>query len=65
MAYAVTKKGFLMPSATPGGISIFESTPTVHKILADEICSEVWREYIELTEGGNQFFQSGVKSRVR
>lgn len=56
-----SQKGFLMPSATPGGISIFGSTPTVHKILADEICSEVLEEYIELTEGGNQFFKWGKK----
>lgn len=54
-----TQKGFLLPSATPGSISIFGSTPTAHKMFADEVCSEVLEEYIELTEGGNQFFKWG------
>ena len=59
-----TQKGFLMPSATSGSISLFGSTPHEHKRIADEICAEVLEEYIELTEGGNQFFKWGHKPGV-
>ena len=58
------QKAFLLSSAVPGGVSLFGEKPTMHKHFADEICCEILDEYIELTEGGNQFFKWASKVGV-
>lgn len=58
------QKAFLMPSGTKGSITLFGDSPVAHKRFADEICSEVLNEYIEITEGGNQVFVWGKKVGV-
>jgi hypothetical protein len=58
------QKAFLLPRGVPGGISVFGTKPTEHKRLADEVCSEVLDEYIEMTEGGNSLFVWGKKVGV-
>jgi len=59
-----SQKSFLLPSASKGSISMFGDKPTLHKRFADEVCAEVLDEYIEETEGGNQFYKWGAKVGV-
>lgn len=59
-----TQKAFLLPGGTKGSVTLFGDKPTAHKRFADEVCAEVLDEYIEATEGGNQFFKWGKKVGV-
>ena len=56
-----TQKAFLLPAGVKGSLSLFGESPVAHKRFADEVCAEVLAEYIEATEGGNQFFKWGHK----
>jgi hypothetical protein len=58
------QKAFLLPTGSKGSISLFGKSPVAHKRFSDEVCAEVLEEYIEATEGGNQFFKWGKKVGV-
>lgn len=51
-----TQKGFLMPPGTPGSISIYGANGIEHNRFAKEVCCESLKEYIEMSEGGNEYF---------
>ncbi len=52
-----SQQSFLVPNAVPGTVSLFGKVPSFHKRIADEICSEILSEYIELTDGGNTMYK--------